>query len=119
MTYTSGTPFTIAYWIKAPPQDNKFAYAEGPRGTAALVIFGSGQYTAQNKQFRTYARNDQGKWVFQGLSSVTVYDDTWHHVALRATADGFRLYIDGVEDTGHSIRFNSATRTGTPSFGIP
>ena len=117
LTYQSGTPFTIAYWIKAPAQANKFVYAEGPNATSALVIFGSGQYTAQNKQFRTYARNDQGAWVFQGLSSVVVYDDTWHHVALVGTADKFKLYVDGVEDTMHDVRYNPATTPGTASYG--
>ncbi len=117
LTYGSGTPFTIAYWIKAPPQANKFVYAEGPNATSALVIFGSGQYTAQNGQFRTYARNDQGKWVFRGLSSVVVYDDAWHHIALIGGADKFTLYVDGVEDTNHNIRYNPATTPGTASFG--
>jgi hypothetical protein len=117
LTYASGTPFTVTYWIKAPAQANKFVYAEGPNATSALVIFGSGQYAAQNQQFRTYARNDQGKWVFQGLSSVVVYDDTWHHIALVGTADKFKLYVDGVEDTKHSVRYNPATTPGTASYG--
>ena len=111
-----GSPYSVAYWVKAPAQQNAFAYAEGTIGSPAIFVFGSGQYLPDADKFRVYCRNDQSDEPFTGVSNAVVYDDTWHHVAFVDVAGQITLYIDGVVDTGN-ITYDPARMPGMPGHG--
>jgi len=111
-----GSPYSVAYWVKAPAQQNAFVYAEGTLGSPAILIFGSGQYSPDADKFRVYCRNDQSDVPFTGISNAVVYDDTWHHVVFVDVAGEITLYIDGVVDTGN-IAYDPTRLPGTPGHG--
>ena len=111
-----GSPYSICYWVKAPAQQNAFAYAEGTIGSPAIFIFGSGQYLPDADKFRVYLRNDQGDEPLIGVSTAVVYDDTWHHVAFVDVSGQVTLYIDGVVDTSN-ITYDPARMPGMPGHG--
>jgi hypothetical protein len=111
-----GSPYSVAYWVKAPAQPNTFVYAEGTIGTQAILIFGSGQYLADADKFRVYCRNDQGTVPFTGLSNAVVYDDTWHHVVFVDVSGEITLYIDGVLDTSNLV-YDPMLLPGSPAYG--
>ncbi len=111
-----GGAYSVAYWVKAPAQQNAFVYAEGTIGSPAIFIFGSGQYLPDSDKFRVYLRNDQGVEPLIGVSNTVVYDDTWHHVAFVDVSGDVTLYIDGVVDSSN-IAYNPARLPGTPGHG--
>lgn len=111
-----GSPYSIAYWVKAPPQLNAFVYGEGSLSTIAILIFGSGQYMSAWDKFRVYCRNDQGNVPFTGVSNAVVYDGTWHHIAFVDVSGRITLYVDGVIDSSN-IAYDPTRLPGSPGHG--
>ncbi|HSP43518.1 MAG TPA: LamG-like jellyroll fold domain-containing protein, partial [Luteolibacter sp.] len=104
------TPFTVAAWVKVPPEHD--AEAVIVQQAADPVFEGPGYYRVSvtadgNVRFVVYGDNaddsDEG-FQFDLVSPGTINDGQWHHVAcVREGGDG-RVFIDGVE---------SAAGTGT------
>lgn len=98
-----GTPFSIAFWVKAPAQADRRVYSEQqavPVGGGPLFTLGSGSgTTAANGKLRVFVRNDVPNNVVNVLSLANVFDDTWHHVLYADHAGRARLYVDGVLDS--------------------
>lgn len=91
-TTNANQPYTIEAWIKAPPQ-----------GDNCIVC----QYDFPgDNRFQFEIRNNKLNWwkgyastAISILSSASITDDQWHHVA--ATKDGsgnVKLFIDGNQD---------------------
>lgn len=98
-----GTPYSIAFWVKAPAQSDRRVYSEQaatPTGNGPLFTLGSGSGTAVNAtaRLRVYLRNDDVINVVNELSNGTVFDDTWHHVAVTDVSGRVGIWIDGVLD---------------------
>jgi hypothetical protein len=95
-----GSPFSIAYWIKAKPQSDKRVYSEGNKtartGFGGLFTIGSSGGTSG--KVRVWFRNDRNAVKFGMDSTATVYDDTWHHVAVVHVSGQVTIYVDGKLD---------------------
>ncbi len=102
------TPFTVAAWVKVPPEHATEAVlvqqagGSGP-GYQRVSITAGG-----NVRFVVYG-NDAGAtgegFQFDLVSATKIHDGQWHHIAcMRDGADG-RIFIDAVE---------SAFGSGTP-----
>ncbi len=100
-----GTPFSIAFWVKAPAQSDRRVYSEQqavPVGNGPLFSLGSGSTAAAaTGRLRVFLRNDNPSNVADLLSTATVFDDTWHHVVYSDHAGIARIYVDGVLDSAH------------------
>jgi hypothetical protein len=110
-----GTAYTMAFWIKAPAQTNRYIFAHGS-GTDndPLLILQSGNATGVNStKLDVIIRNDTGGVQINHLvSSAAVFDGAWHHVVWVDDFGQVRLYIDGQLD---SANFNY-TPTGTYTY---
>lgn len=111
-----GSPFSIAYWLKAKTQSDKRVYSEGNQnsstGAGALFTIGSSNVPSSDKA-RFWCRNDKHSTAgyFTLDSKTTVYDDTWHHVAFVHVSGQVTVYVDGKVD-------NSGTYSaGATGFG--
>ncbi len=110
-----GAPFSVAFWIKAPEQNDRRAYSEGrSSGGNPLFTIGSPQFGSQDR-LRVFMRNDAVQVVCDVHSIGTVYDDTWHHVAFVNASGQMSIYIDGVLDSNPS--YNPGMEPGTPGYG--
>jgi len=98
-----GTPYSIAFWVKAPAQADRRVYSEqqsAPVGAGPLFTLGSGSgTTVANGKLRVFVRSDAVANVVNVLSTATVFDDAWHHVLYAEHAGRGRLYVDGVLDS--------------------
>jgi hypothetical protein len=99
-----GTPFSIAFWVKAPAQSDRRVYSEqaaAPSNSGPLFTLGSGSgSTVANATalLRVYIRTDDVIAVVNELSNGVVFDDTWHHVAYTDVSGRAQIWIDGVLD---------------------
>lgn len=98
-----GTPFSIAFWVKAPAQADRRVYSEqqaAPPNVGPLFTLGSGSGTTElNARLRLFVRNDALNNVVNVTSQTVVFDDTWHHVLYADHAGRARLYVDGLLDS--------------------
>lgn len=98
-----GTPFSIAFWVKAPAQADRRVWSEqqgAPANAGPLFTLGSGSGSAAlNERLRVFVRNDALNNVVNVTSQAVVFDDTWHHVVYADHAGRARLYIDGALDS--------------------
>jgi hypothetical protein len=99
----TGTPFSIAFWVKAPAQADRRVWSEqqaAPAGGGPLFTLGSGSgSTAANAKLRVFVRSDLPANVVNVLSLADVFDDTWHHVVYTDHAGHAALWIDGALDS--------------------
>ncbi len=97
-----GEPYSVSFWVKAPAQNDRRCYSEGPNpsptGQRALFTIGTGRTSnGTTDRIQIYIRTDSSVWI-ELYSASTVFDDTWHHVAWGDTSGFGRLYVDGVLD---------------------
>jgi len=117
-----GSAYSVAFWVKAPPQNDRRCYSEGNTGggsgTGALFTIGTGRTSnGTTDKLQVYIRDDQGQSQ-QAYSNATVFDNSWHHVAWVDVAGQTALYVDGTPNaTSTSYRAHAATTTAT-STGI-
>ena len=96
----SGSPFTITAWVNGPPQDDDRFYSEGSStNNNPLYTLGSGRNSNTTAdRFQLFVRADSGAVLKNTQSVSTVFDSTWHHVAVVDVAGSVTVYIDGVPD---------------------
>ncbi|GGZ86069.1 LamG-like jellyroll fold domain-containing protein [Algibacter mikhailovii] len=103
--------FTWQAWVKSSTSESGNVYSEGGFGKPEFSIKGDG--TGKLKVFFHDAAGPTD--IVNVNSATTVFDDTWHHIALVGQVNGgtfateLMLYIDGVMD---------ATINGTPNYSI-
>jgi hypothetical protein len=107
-----GVPFSITFWVNAPPQSDRRVYSEqaaAPSTSGPLFTLGSGSGTAPNatSRLRMFVRTDEVINVVNELSNGLVFDNLWHHVALSDVSGRVKLWIDGVLD--HSFDYSHFT----------
>jgi hypothetical protein len=97
--YSAGS-YTIAMWVKGPPQTANYLFSEGNTAdNDTLLILQTGQAAANNAKFDVIIRNDAGgALVNHVVSTNVVFDNTWHHIAWVDDRGSARLYIDGNPD---------------------
>ena len=105
-------PFTVAFWMNAAnPAHTTHAYLVGKShpddGLGWDIRLASGQIVVVGVN----------GWGFNITSDASISQDTWHHVAVSATAAGVKLYIDGVEK-GTSGRSAITATTNPLRFGF-
>ncbi|NRA96206.1 MAG: LamG domain-containing protein [Planctomycetes bacterium] len=96
----SGSPYTIAFWVKAPPQHERRIYAEASIGNVLpFYTLGTGRVNSgTTDRFRFELRNSTGIYLKKIDSYNVVFDDTWHHVALVDNGGAVSVYVDGMAD---------------------
>tara|TARA_R110002072_G_scaffold302737_2_gene488234 strand:+ start:65171 stop:66352 length:1182 start_codon:yes stop_codon:yes gene_type:complete len=113
-----GTPYSIAYWIKAPnvggnQGQNVFTQASAnTAGNRALFMLHGGGGTGD--RVRLLIRTSVPNNVIIAESVAAVYDDTWHHVAVTEASGVISFYVDGVLDSTHT--YIAGREPGTPGF---
>lgn len=111
--YKAGSSYTISMWVKGAAQTAKYLFSHGnTNNNNPLFILQTGAATA-NSRLDVIIRPDTGAAPVNHLvSTTTVFDNTWHHIAWVDNAGSVSLYIDGVLD---SANFNY-TPVGTYTF---
>lgn len=96
-------PFSVTFWVNAAAQSDRRVYSEqaaNPSGLGPLFTLGSGSSAAgATNRLRVYLRTDAAIVAVDVLSTATVFDATWHHVAYVDDVGRMRIYVDGVLDT--------------------
>jgi hypothetical protein len=103
--------FTIEMWVKAPVIAAGFTrmlYCEGLDSNLTMFrLYGSGG--------KVIVRPNGVSGVEQMIGVSTVFDDTWHHIAVVGTTPGglgalttLKLYIDGVLEITNTYTRNTA-----------
>ncbi len=112
---SSGSPFSITAWVNGPPQDDDRLYSEGSSSNnSPLYTLGSGRsVNGTMDRFQLFVRTDTGVILKNTQSMATVFDNSWHHVAVVDSGGVVTVFIDGVPD---GANFNY-TITG-PNTGI-
>jgi hypothetical protein len=112
--------YTIAMWVKGPPQTARYLFAEGSTASNnPLLILQTGQAAANNDKLDIIIRNlaggAAGTPVNHRVTTSVVFDDTWHHIAWVDTDGAVQVYVDGILDATDfsyspvgSIPFNTA-----------
>ncbi len=94
--------YTIAFWIKANPDTARryiFCMASTSSATdQSLYMIENGITTGAGKLDLYIRVNTGGLYVNHVVSATTVFDNTWHHVALVDSLGTVQLYVDGVLD---------------------
>ncbi len=88
---------TVMAWVKGEAQANPYFMTKSDWGTPSdwswamyagsrlgVILSNDGRYTTGTR--KTY------------FSSITAFDNTWHHVAFTFTSNTLKLYVDGAED---------------------
>lgn len=119
-----GTPYSIAFWTKAGPQEDRRVYAEGNGSGkgAPLFTIGTGRVSRNTGgKLHVFVRNDANRPVLNHSSTATVFDNKWHHVAWVDVGGRATLYVDGVKDTRNfdytSTNAAAGRGTQTNQFG--
>ncbi len=92
------TTGTWSVWIKGAGVGNYGAfYQTGENSviaTRGISLLDTGD-TAKKMNMQYYDSTNQDRWT----SSVTVFDNTWHHIVCTFNSGTAKIYIDRVEDT--------------------
>lgn len=86
------TRYTICAWVKLEVKDWQGILQRGNVETSGIVSYGL--YTAPGGFVTSCFSDDGGGWNTV-LSTTSVTDDIWHHVAGSYDGDMPRIYIDG------------------------
>ncbi|MEE2714173.1 MAG: LamG domain-containing protein [Planctomycetota bacterium] len=99
----SGSPYSIAFWVKAPPQNERKIYAEASSGSVLpIYTLGTGRVGAGTMdRLRFVLRTSTGIYLKKAESTYPVFDNTWHHVALVDDGGAVTLYVDGQANLGN------------------
>lgn len=96
-------PFSVTFWVNAPPQSDRRVYSEQaatPSGLGPLFTLGSGSTAAgATDRLRVFIRTDAAQIAVDLLSTATVFDNSWHHVAYVDDVGRVRIYVDGALDS--------------------
>ena len=91
-SFTSLSQGTISAWVKTATTGEGYIVSADntsyDRAYTSLFVY-------QNK-LNFWVAN-QGTYVLQAQTTVSVNDNNWHHVAVTVDGSGNKLYIDGIE----------------------
>ena len=107
--YNSPGGYTVAFWVKAASQSDKPIFAEA-NTNASNPLF---QLTTSTTKLKMMIRTSGGTLVCSKLSTATVLDNTWHHVAWVDNLGAATLYVDGVVDTNFTYTAGGLTLNTT------
>jgi hypothetical protein len=100
---------SFSFWVKGAAQFDARVFAGGNSGTGTTV-YGLGSGNGDMSKLRAFVRSDAGGGMINAESTITVFDNTWHHVVWIDNAGTVALYVDGVLD-GTSFSYTPATLT--------
>ena len=91
--------YSIALWVKGPPQPDRRVYSESTDlDTAVLFNIGT-QNLGTTGQVDLFIRGPGNQAIMNHVQSTGIaFDDTWHHIAWVDEDGAAVLYIDGERD---------------------
>lgn len=100
---------SLSFWVKGVAQlDNRIL--SGGNNGSATPVYGLGSGNSNTAKLRAFIRSDGGTSLVNAESTITVFDNAWHHVVWIDNAGTVSLYVDGVLD-GTSFNYTPATLT--------
>lgn len=118
--YRSGT-YSIAMWVKGAAQTAKYIFTEANNGTVAgssnmLFLIQTGNSAGSNSKLDILIRTDTSTTLINHLvSTTTVFDNNWHHIAWVDDHGQAKLYVDGNLD-GTNFKYNYVNAATSFSF---
>jgi hypothetical protein len=73
-------------------------------------VYGLGSGNGDTSKLRAFVRSDANSGLINAESTITVFDNAWHHVVWIDNAGTVALYVDGALD-GTSFSYTPATLT--------
>lgn len=102
--YSDGSSFSITMWVNSAgaSPSNACLYGEGNSGTTNPILF----MHKVGTRLAFYIRDSSNVYHFPysvtsaaTLSTATVFDSNWHHVAITVTTGtAMQMYVDGAAD---------------------
>lgn len=94
-----GAAFSVCFWANGTStDDDRVLSLSSASSTRPLFTLGTGASSLGNTdKLRMYLRSDNNV-AHVRYSTLTVFDNTWHHVAYVEHAGEARVYVDGVLD---------------------
>ena len=110
--------YTVALWVKGPPQPDRRVYAEGSTtNTSPLFTIGTDNAGA-SESVDIFIRNASGATIINHLkSTLPAFDGDWHHIAWVDQNGSAALYIDGVRDGTNFSYAKQALPLDVTAFG--
>lgn len=91
------TALSISCWVKAASNVGSGIVAKADYGNGNLSYY-LGMDGTDSSKVLAVVSDDGSTFDKQYRSSVTVFDGTWHHVAMTFGSSTLKVYIDGAED---------------------
>ncbi len=125
-------PFSLACWIKGPPGDGTMRPDGVRHMDDALISKMMPTSPYSGYELHVNRANNGGLvtfWVISAYgtenievdSALSVLDDTWHHVVATydgsASAEGVKIYIDGISDA-LTVNRDNLTTSGTSTNDV-
>ncbi len=114
-----GAPYSVAFWVKAPKQNNARCYSEtnATPGIRSQFSIGSGfSGNGTDDRLAIAIFNDRTHKIISWQSAMRVFDGTWHHVAWVDASGTAQLYVDGVKDGQRWDYTNVLRNPRTPDY---
>ncbi|MDW7746596.1 LamG domain-containing protein [Halomonas sp.] len=94
--FTTVDEFTLSLWIKTTDRGAWLTKVASTFSNNGFIFF-------RNVTAQTHFRVASGGTLSTGIDFVTtIWDGEWHHIAATYSADGMKLYVDGVLDNSSS-----------------
>lgn len=112
---TPGDNFSVFGWVKAPATGIEKVLASHFDTTASQRswyiakdgVSESDKFAVVLSDDGTFGVGHRKLWV----SSISAYDDVWHHIGFTWNAGTLKMYVDGVEDTTPTKTYDEAITT--------
>lgn len=123
--FSTAQDFSVSTWVKIPPTQNNTdtfdnAIIEKWEGAAdgypyVIRLYNQTNETAADRGKLFTARYD-GNTVSALTSTISVNDDTWHHIVFLKRGGSIYLYIDGEQDGTTADNSTFATTNTSPVY---
>ena len=116
--YRHDVGYTITMWVKGVPQTAKYLFAEASSGNATpIFIIQTGNAAANSNKLDVILR-PSGTLINHVVSSNTVFDSNWHHIAWVDDLGNVKLYVDGILDQANFSYDGSVSNAFDFAFDI-
>ena len=94
---STATEFSLVLWVNGASQSGRAVYTESSTEGDGSFIVGTG-FEGNSDKARVLVRAQHGGGATSITSTKTVFDSTWHHLAIVQLDSQISIYVDGLLD---------------------
>lgn len=110
--------FSVALWVKGPPQGDRRVFSEGSTAANAQLFNIGTDNLGTTGAADIFIRDDANVAIVPHVHSTGIaFDDTWHHIAYTDDNGTAKVYIDGVLDAANFNYVRGTLTLNTTTIG--